>query len=222
MTVTVIEARAADGTIVVELGRDGLDVARELGELPLPPYIVRPAGPTPEDAERYQTVYAREPGAVAAPTAGLHFTPELLARFDVHRITLHVGPGTFAPVRADQIDDHRMDRERYVVPASTFEAVRSGRPVVAVGTTVVRALESADRPGPGSTELFITPGFRFRVVDHLVTNFHLPRSTLLMLVCAFGGRDRVMAAYRGALAAGYRFYSYGDAMLLGRAGESGR
>jgi S-adenosylmethionine:tRNA ribosyltransferase-isomerase len=182
----------------------------------LPPYIARASGPTAADVERYQTVYAREPGAVAAPTAGLHFSPELLARFDVHRITLHVGPGTFAPVRSDRIDDHRMHRERYHVPESTFEVVRSGRPVVAVGTTVVRALESAVRPGPGETELFITPGHRFRVVDALITNFHLPRSTLLMLVCAFAARDRVMAAYRHAIAGGYRFYSYGDAMLLER------
>lgn len=208
---------AADGLVQVQFERDALDVARDIGSVPLPPYIERDTGPTEADRERYQTVYAREPGAVAAPTAGLHFTEDILSRLDLHRLTLHVGPGTFAPVRSESIDEHRMHAERFDVPVSTFDATRSGRPVVAVGTTVVRALESATGPGPGRTDLFITPGYRFERVDLLVTNFHLPRSTLLMMVCAFAGYDRVMAAYRDAVAADYRFYSYGDAMLLERA-----
>jgi S-adenosylmethionine:tRNA ribosyltransferase-isomerase len=211
---TVVEARGADGSVVVEFPVDALELARERGEIPLPPYISRAAGPTGRDAERYQTVYAREPGAVAAPTAGLHFTPEILSQLAIYPLTLHVGPGTFAPVRAERIDDHAMHRERYHIPDATFEAVVSGRPVVAVGTTVVRALESAGGPGPGETDLFITPGYAFRRVDLLVTNFHLPRSTLLMLVCAFAGRERVLDAYRHAVTSGYRFFSYGDAMLV--------
>jgi S-adenosylmethionine:tRNA ribosyltransferase-isomerase len=175
-------------------------------------------------------VYARHPGAVAAPTAGLHLTTELLAALAaaghaIARITLHVGLGTFAPVRVDDLRDHRMHRERYDVPAETAALVASGRPIVAIGTTVLRALESAaigDRTiaiGEGSTTLFIHPGaeHRFRAVDHLLTNFHLPESTLLMLVCAFAGTGRVLAAYRHAVTAGYRFFSYGDAMLVARA-----
>ena len=178
---------------------------------------------------RYQTVYARVPGAVAAPTAGLHFTDELLAALSARGIeraflTLHVGPGTFAPVRADRVEEHRMHDERYAVPVAAAEAVartraRGGR-IVAVGTTVARTLESRVQddgsvtPGEGRTALFIYPGFRFRVVDALVTNFHLPRSTLLMLVCALAGTEVVLEAYREAVRAGYRFYSYGDAMLV--------
>ncbi|HEY8141580.1 MAG TPA: tRNA preQ1(34) S-adenosylmethionine ribosyltransferase-isomerase QueA, partial [Kofleriaceae bacterium] len=173
------------GTIAVELDRPPLEVAERSGEVPLPPYIER--APDPADRERYQTVYADAPGAVAAPTAGLHFTPELLAALEARGIarapvTLHVGLGTFAPVRTDSLRDHRMHRERYTIPDSTAELVASGRPVVAVGTTVVRALEAAARgphqvaAGPGSTDLFIGPGFGFNVVDHLVTNFHLPGS----------------------------------------------
>jgi S-adenosylmethionine:tRNA ribosyltransferase-isomerase len=199
-----------------------------LGHVPLPPYIRRPDREA--DRERYQTVYARNPGAVAAPTAGLHFTEAILeeasaAGIGVAWVTLHVGIGTFKPISAERVEDHRMDRERYEVSEETAEAIRrtqtSGGRVVAVGTTVVRTLESAAsdgevRPGGGSTELFITPGFRFRAVDVLLTNFHLPRSTLLMLVSAFAGRERVLAAYEEAVREGYRFYSYGDAMLTSR------
>jgi S-adenosylmethionine:tRNA ribosyltransferase-isomerase len=196
---------------------------------PLPPYIGRHDAPKPEDRERYQTVYAREDGSVAAPTAGLHFTPELLARLergsvDVHYLTLHVGPGTFRPLRAGRVEEHRMEAEPIDIPESTAVAIerarRGGRRVVAVGTTTTRALEWAAgedgrvRAGTGPADLFIRPGHRFRVVDALVTNFHLPRSSLLVLVSAFAGRERVLAAYRHAVAARYRFYSYGDAMLI--------
>ncbi len=200
------------------------------GRMPLPPYIRREADPA--DRARYQTVYARVPGAVAAPTAGLHFDEAVLAALAARgiaraHVTLHVGAGTFQPVRTARIEDHRMHAERVEVPEATCAAVaearaRGGR-VVAVGTTVVRALESAAdaagrvRPLRGETRLFIRPGYRFRVVDVLLTNFHLPGSTLLMLVCAFGGHTHVMAAYRHAVAARYRFYSYGDAMLVFRA-----
>jgi S-adenosylmethionine:tRNA ribosyltransferase-isomerase len=202
-----------------------------LGHVPLPPYIHRPDESTneSEDRERYQTVYARQPGAIAAPTAGLHFSQDLLreiaaAGIETATVTLHVGLGTFKPVTAERIEDHCMERERWEVPAETRTALgrtreRGGR-VVAVGTTVVRTLESAARADGltrGSTDLFITPGFRFQVVDVLLTNFHLPRSTLLMLVSAFAGRERVLAAYAEAVREGYRFYSYGDAMLVERA-----
>lgn len=199
------------------------------GEVPLPPYIERPAGA--EDLERYQTVFGCKPGAVAAPTAGLHFSSDMLTRLgesgvELARVTLHVGAGTFQPVRADDLGRHRMHSERYQISAATAAAVRRcrdrGGRVVAVGTTVVRALETVAsahgevRAASGETDLFITPGYPFRVVDALLTNFHLPESTLLMLVCAFGGRDRVMAAYAAAVACGYRFFSYGDAMFLER------
>ena len=198
------------------------------GRVPLPPYIERPADDP--DRERYQTVYARRGGAVAAPTAGLHFTADLLERVRaggvaVTTVTLHVGAGTFQPVRAERVADHHMHAERLEVGADAVAAVaaaraRGGR-VVAVGTTVVRALEAAAGSGglapfEGETDIFIHPGYRFRVVDALVTNFHLPESTLLMLVCAFAGRERVLAAYREAVEARYRFFSYGDAMLLAR------
>jgi S-adenosylmethionine:tRNA ribosyltransferase-isomerase len=201
-----------------------------LGHVPLPPYIHRPDEVA--DRERYQTVFARQPGAIAAPTAGLHFSEDLLeeiaaAGMGIAKVTLHVGIGTFKPVTAESIEDHRMESERYEIGEETAEAVRrtreSGGRIVAVGTTVVRTLESAVlagggevRPGSGSTDLFITPGFRFRVVDVLLTNFHLPRSTLLMLVSAFAGRERILAAYEEAVREGYRFYSYGDAMLAER------
>lgn len=225
--------RGDDGKVVVLVpltkDRDVFAFLDRVGELPLPPYIERPGGPSAGDRERYQTIFARTPGAVAAPTAGLHLTPAVVAAIAARggtlaTLTLHVGLGTFAPVRALALAEHAMHVERYDVPAATAALVASGRPVVAIGTTVVRALESAARgprdvaAGPGATRLFIRPGtgFRFRVVDHLVTNFHLPESTLLMLVTAFGGYDRVMAAYRHAVAAGYRFFSYGDAMLLAR------
>jgi S-adenosylmethionine:tRNA ribosyltransferase-isomerase len=203
-----------------------------LGHVPLPPYVARPDEAA--DRERYQTLFAREPGAIAAPTAGLHFSAPLLAALAARGIgrvavTLHVGIGTFKPVTVELVHEHRMERERYSVSpqtAAAIEGVRSdGGRIVAVGTTVVRTLESVAAahggkvvPATGATELFITPGFRFRVVDLLLTNFHLPRSTLLMLVAAFAGRERVLAAYREAIATGYRFYSYGDAMLLERRG----
>ena len=190
-----------------------------LGHIPLPPYIHR--ADEAADRERYQTVFARTPGAIAAPTAGLHFSRELLEELGtrIARVTLHVGIGTFKPVSAERIEDHRMDRERWEVSEETAEAIRrtreSGGRIVAVGTTVVRTLESSGgEAGSGSTDLFITPGYRFRVVDVLLTNFHLPRSTLLMLVSAFAGRERVLAAYEEAIREGYRFYSYGDAMLV--------
>ncbi len=200
------------------------------GHVPLPPYIQRPD--EPDDRDRYQTVYARRRGAVAAPTAGLHFTLELLDALERRGIgratlTLHVGPGTFRPVVAERIADHVMESEWYEVPAETTEAVARARAaggrVVAVGTTTVRALESAARasgtvaPGGGVsgwTDLTIVPGHEFRLVDAMVTNFHLPCSSLLLLVAAFTGRERILAAYRHAVEAGYRFYSYGDAMLI--------
>jgi len=200
------------------------------GRVPLPPYIDREV--VSSDRQRYQTIYAREPGSVAAPTAGLHFTPELFDRLTAKgirlvAITLDIGPGTFLPVRVSEIENHRMHEERYFISASTVQAVndarRMGHRVVAVGTTVVRALESATshqgmlRGGQGETSLFIHPGFSFRQVDALVTNFHLPRSTLLMLVSAFAGRERLLAAYGEAISNGYRFFSYGDAMLIGGA-----
>ncbi len=204
-----------------------LAAVERAGELPLPPYLRRAAGP--EDDARYQTLFAAVPGAVAAPTAGLHFTPAILdalARAGVERatVTLHVGPGTFLPVRAETLDEHAMHEERFEVPAATAGAVagargRGGR-VIAVGTTSLRALEAAAdgaggvRAGPGSTALFVRPGYVPKVVDGLLTNFHLPRSTLLMLVAALAGRERLLAAYREAVERRYRFYSYGDAMLL--------
>jgi S-adenosylmethionine:tRNA ribosyltransferase-isomerase len=196
---------------------------------PLPPYIRRYRKPGGEDWARYQTVYAARPGAVAAPTAGLHFTPGLLSELggggvELHRVTLHVGPGTFRPVRVHRVADHRVEAERFEVSEATAAALtrarREGRRVVAVGTTTVRALEAVARPdgsvasGAGSTDLTIVPGHEFRAVDALLTNFHLPRSSLLLLVSAFAGRERVLDAYAHAVAAGYRFYSYGDAMLI--------
>jgi S-adenosylmethionine:tRNA ribosyltransferase-isomerase len=199
------------------------------GEVPLPPYITRLPGNN--DTTRYQTVYAREPGAVAAPTAGLHFDDASLAEFaarGVERafITLHVGAGTFQPVQTEDLAQHRMHSECYRIPQETADAIaatraRGGR-VLAVGTTSLRALESAAttagvNAGSGETTLFVTPGFRFRVVDRLLTNFHLPKSTLLMLVSAFAGYHNIRAAYAHAIAAKYRFFSYGDAMLLERA-----
>jgi S-adenosylmethionine:tRNA ribosyltransferase-isomerase len=197
------------------------------GQIPLPPYVERE--PTAEDLERYQTVYARAPGSVAAPTAGLHFTPALLEALrakgvETAAVTLDVGPGTFMPVRDGDIEGHKMHPERYLISNDTARAIAeakaSGRRVVAVGTTVVRTLEATAaesgkvEPGSRGTALFIRPGFQFRVVDALITNFHLPRSTLLMLVSAFLGREQTLAAYREAVAQGYRFYSYGDAMLI--------
>lgn len=197
-----------------------------LGSVPLPPYIKREAESA--DAVDYQTIFARQPGAIAAPTAGLHFTEAIRARLAerdvaIRPLTLHVGIGTFKPVTAELVHEHRMEAERYAIPAATADAIeatrRRGGRVVAVGTTVVRALEAAAAAGTGAgragrTDLFIRPGFEFRVIDGLLTNFHLPRSTLLMLVSAFAGRERILAAYREAVERRYRFFSYGDCMLL--------
>jgi S-adenosylmethionine:tRNA ribosyltransferase-isomerase len=206
--------------------RPALEVLDQLGQLPLPPYIVHT--PTAEDEARYQTVYANQPGAVAAPTAGLHFDKAMLDTLREHgvhiaRVTLHVGAGTFQPVRVEHIADHRMHSERYTIPQATVDAIlaaraRGGR-VVAVGTTSLRALEAAAHSGrlvagSNETDIFITPGYRFRVIDALITNFHLPRSTLLMLVSAFAGIDVIRAVYAHAIQARYRFFSYGDAMFI--------
>jgi S-adenosylmethionine:tRNA ribosyltransferase-isomerase len=235
---TIVD-RGGEGRFVVRLEGDGASslasVLDRIGEVPLPPYIEaarREAGGAPavDDRDRYQTVYASAPGAVAAPTAGLHFTEERLAELrarghELATVTLHVGPGTFRPVKTDDPRAHRMDEERYEIPTATAEAIAraraEGRPVIAVGTTVVRTLEGSARAhggavvaGPGATDLYILPGDAFAVVDGLITNFHLPRSTLLMLVCAFAGTAAVLAAYEEAVATGYRFYSYGDAMFI--------
>ncbi|HSB73234.1 MAG TPA: tRNA preQ1(34) S-adenosylmethionine ribosyltransferase-isomerase QueA [Candidatus Methylomirabilis sp.] len=244
-----VEAQGIHGRRILRLPVD-VDlraILRCYGVMPLPPYIkrsVQQLAPGAEkdaerlgarsaefgaDFERYQTVYAREEGAVAAPTAGLHFTPELLERIRgqgvlVHPVTLHVGPGTFQPVKVEEVSRHRMEPEHYSIPAETALAVEAakqeGRRVIAVGTTSVRTLEHAAAKSnvvqveEAETDLFITPGFRFQVVDALITNFHLPRSTLLMLVAAFAGPELIRRAYAEAIAEGYRFYSYGDAMLI--------
>ena len=238
----VVIAKQEDGRHTLDFSVEIEPHLEALGHVPLPPYIAR--ADRQEDRERYQTIWAREPGAIAAPTAGLHFSAELLQELDARGIerafiTLHVGIGTFKPVTSELVHEHRMESERFHIPEATAAAIaraqREGRRIVAIGTTVVRTLESAagapkmaDRSsdnvtvpaGGGTTALFITPGYRFRVVDLLLTNFHLPRSTLLMLVSAFAGRERVLAAYVEALAHGYRFYSYGDAMLAERRSES--
>jgi len=182
------------------------------GEAPLPPYITEPLG----DSERYQTVYAEREGSAAAPTAGLHFTPKVLSRLDVERVTLHVGLDTFRPIAADDLSEHELHSERYEVSASARERIRGAERVLAVGTTTVRVLESLARGAPlaGRTDLFVTPGFEFRRVDALLTNFHLPRSTLLALVMAFAGIEETRRLYRAAIEERYRFYSFGDAMLL--------
>jgi S-adenosylmethionine:tRNA ribosyltransferase-isomerase len=203
-----------------------MHVLERHGQVPLPPYVRH--APDAADAERYQTVFAEKPGAVAAPTAGLHFDRPLLERVAaagarLARVTLHVGAGTFQPVRSEALEQHRMHRERYAVPQATVEAIAAaqaaGGRVLAVGTTVLRALETWAASGEcqGETELFVYPGFVFRVVERLVTNFHLPKSSLLMLVSAFGGTENVRRAYAHAIAEGYRFFSYGDAMLIERA-----
>jgi len=223
---TILE-RSPLGGRLLELHYDGdfWDLLGRYGKTPLPPYIKK----TLQDDERYQTVYARERGSVAAPTAGLHFTPELIARLkrrgiDHASVTLHIGPGTFRQVKCDRVEDHVMDHEYYALPPETLqkvaEAKKRGVPVIAVGTTAVRTLESVFACGmearrlEGSTGLFIYPGYSFRIVDHLITNFHLPRSTLLMLVSAFGGTALVKRAYQQAVEGRYRFYSLGDAMLI--------
>jgi S-adenosylmethionine:tRNA ribosyltransferase-isomerase len=230
-----VEHRRPDGSVALRFDRDGAAFAAALeqaGALALPPYIARPEGPTTEDAADYQTIFADAAGAVAAPTAGLHFTPELLAALDARGIarvtvTLHVGVGTFLPVRVDDVADHRMHAERGIVTAEAAAAINAARAaggrVMAVGTTSLRLLETAADPSgrlhafAGDTNIFILPGYRFRIVDRLMTNFHLPRSTLFMLVAAFAGLDRMRAAYAHAIGAGYRFFSYGDASLLDRA-----
>lgn len=201
----------------------------QYGEVPIPPYIKRPPGPDAADRERYQTVYARHPGAVAAPTAGLHFTRSLLAELErsgmtVCFVTLHVGLGTFQPIRSPRVESHHMASEAYDISSTTARTINDaksdGRKIVAVGTTTTRALEASAqhtacvRPGARKSDLFIYPGYRFRVIDGLITNFHLPRSTLLLLVSALAGREQVLRAYAAAVQCGYRFYSYGDAMLI--------
>jgi S-adenosylmethionine:tRNA ribosyltransferase-isomerase len=187
-------------------------VGEPQGRAPLPPYITEPLA----DAERYQTVYADALGSAAAPTAGLHFTPELLASLDVERVTLHVGLDTFRPLQTDVVEAHSIHGERYAVAPTAWERIESAPRVLAVGTTTVRVLETVAHGGPlaGRTELFITPGFAFRRVDALLTNFHLPRSTLLALVMAFAGIDETRRLYRHAIDERYRFYSFGDAMLI--------
>ena len=230
-------SRGEKGACVLRFhGDDGTGVlssAQSIGQIPLPPYIeaarkIRHDSEGVDDSDRYQTVYATSPGAVAAPTAGLHFTPELMARLEADghqlaRVTLHVGPGTFRPVSGEDPSQHLLDAEWYnvsPVAASLIEAARrEGRPIIAVGTTVVRTLETLGRlgpiaPGQGFTDILILPGDRFQVVTDLITNFHLPKSSLLMLVSAFAGREPVLAAYTDAVARGYRFYSYGDAMFI--------
>ncbi len=230
------EVRACDGgSVALAFNQEGEAFAaalREAAVLALPPYIDRPDGPSAADANDYQTVFAREDGAVAAPTAGLHFTPSLLAALEAAgiasaTITLHVGAGTFLPMRHDDVSRHHIHAERGVVTpaqAAAINAAReSGGRIVAIGTTTLRLLETATGPDgvvrsfAGDTDLFILPGHAFRSADILLTNFHLPRSTLFMLVCAFAGHERMRAAYAHAIATGYRFYSYGDATLLERA-----
>jgi S-adenosylmethionine:tRNA ribosyltransferase-isomerase len=222
-----VVSRAGE-TIVVESELPLWDLMTRCGEVPLPPYIDRPDGPRDVDVTAYQTIFARDPGAVAAPTAGLHFTPQILealAAAGVERadVVLHVGPGTFLPIRQEHeadVTQHRMHREWYAIDDASVAAIRAtkarGGRVVAVGTTTVRALETWAQTGEasGESELFIVPGFEFALVDLMLTNFHLPRSTLLMLVSAFAGRERVLRAYAEAVAQQYRFFSYGDAMLV--------
>ncbi len=224
---TTLEVLARqDDLTQLRFPRPVLAVLDQLGQLPLPPYIAH--SPTADDEARYQTVYANEPGSVAAPTAGLHFDDAMLDTLRRHgvgtaQVTLHVGAGTFQPVRTDNIADHKMHSERYTIPQATVDAInetraRGGR-VVAVGTTSMRTLEAATQSGPlaagaSETDIFITPGYQFKVVDALITNFHLPKSTLLMLVSAFSGMDAIRAAYAHAIQERYRFFSYGDAMLL--------
>lgn len=230
----IVSAKGEAGEVALVFDAAGADLMAALhahGEIPLPPYIRRSGGASEEDRADYQTIFADREGAVAAPTAGLHFTPELLERLDARgvrrtTITLHVGAGTFLPVKVEDTDDHHMHTEWYEIPETAARAIaetraRGGR-IVAVGTTSLRTLEAAARPdgavpaGAAETDLFITPGYAFRAIDLLLTNFHLPRSTLLMLVSAFAGRERMLEAYAHAIASGYRFYSYGDASLLER------
>ena len=225
----VVEARSNDlYRLRFENAEPVFDLLDRYGSLPLPPYITH--APDTLDETRYQTVYARQPGAVAAPTAGLHFDRAMLAQLaergvQTAHVTLHVGAGTFQPVRAETLAEHKMHRERYSVPQTVLDAIATARTqggrIMAVGTTSLRALEAAAadgelRAGYGETDIFITPGYRFRVVERLLTNFHLPKSTLLMLVSAFAGADNIRRAYRHAVESRYRFFSYGDAMLIER------
>ncbi|GBQ52442.1 tRNA preQ1(34) S-adenosylmethionine ribosyltransferase-isomerase QueA [Komagataeibacter sucrofermentans] len=234
-TVTAeVISRGDAGDVTLRFSAEGAafdQFLHDAGKLALPPYIARPDGPTEEDRKDYSTIFAQHRGAVAAPTAGLHFTPDLLAALDKagvirQTLTLHVGAGTFLPMRSDQISAHRMHAERGTISPHAAQRINAARAaggrIVAVGTTSLRLLESATdengivHPFHGETAIFIKPGYRFRAVDMLLTNFHLPRSTLFMLVCAFGGYHRMQAAYAHAIASGYRFYSYGDACLLHR------
>jgi S-adenosylmethionine:tRNA ribosyltransferase-isomerase len=234
-SLTVLSRHAGRTVVRIEGTVSMSEFFHRYGRMPLPPYIKRQ--PTDQDRDWYQTVFAKDEGAIAAPTAGLHFTPALLARFaarhiELAKVTLHVGIGTFKPVTADHIEAHRMDAEWIDVGMETVQAIertkQAGRKIVAVGTTVVRALESAARqqeqlePYHGETSLFITPGFDFHVVDALLTNFHLPQTTLLMLVSAFAGRGFLRQAYEEAVRMRYRFYSYGDAMFITSRESSGR
>jgi len=229
-----VEARQDDLFLLrIDSPRPVLDLLDEYGSLPLPPYITHTADEF--DDERYQTVFAKDPGAVAAPTAGLHFDDDVIKRLEakgvnVAYVTLHVGAGTFQPVRVDNINEHKMHSELYSVPAETIALIKttqtSGKKVTAIGTTALRALESAARSGKlvagnGETDIFITPGYKFKVVDRLLTNFHLPKSTLLMLVSAFAGFENIQKSYQHAIAQEYRFFSYGDAMLIERSDTSG-
>lgn len=230
LSATIIE-RAENGKVLLEFAeteRGFFDIVEEIGRTPLPPYIKRKLDSPDTDRERYQTVYAKNRGAIAAPTAGLHFTPELIDAIrekgvTVANITLHVGYGTFEPIRVEDISEHKVLPERYFIPEETAQILNNaqaeGRRIVAVGTTTTRALESAAaegtfRAGDGIAELTITPGYEFRAVGALLTNFHLPKSSLLVLVSSFAGRDLIMEAYEHAVAAGYRFYSYGDCMFI--------
>jgi len=216
-----IIARGEYGERTIRFLSDGdiYEMLDRVGHVPLPPYIRR--ADLPVDRDRYQTVYAREVGSVAAPTAGFHFTPEILSRCreqgaEVARVTLHVGLGTFQPVHTENVEEHRLHAERYEIPAESLVTMHAAKRIVAVGTTSVRTIETYARThaATGETELFIYPGFEFRMVGALLTNFHLPKSSLLLLVCAFAGREFVLDAYRHAVETGYRFYSYGDCMLI--------
>jgi S-adenosylmethionine:tRNA ribosyltransferase-isomerase len=227
----IVEGKEENGKWKVrfEWKGDFFDLLNKYGQTPLPPYIKRPR-PLPLDQKRYQTVFAKHTGAIAAPTAGLHFTNRLLNKIkgmgiDTAFVTLHVGPGTFKPIREKEIEDHKMDKEIYnIIPKDMkmiMTAKNNARRIIATGTTTTRTLETIYQNGPpsfsilkGWTDLFITPGFQFKAVDALITNFHLPLSTLLILVCAFGGYDLIMEAYKLAIKKRYRFYSYGDAMFI--------
>ena len=212
LAVAIDERHGETATVRLNGVADPLTEVRRIGEIPTPPYIRERL----RDAERYQTVFARDEGSAAAPTAGLHFTPELLDRLDVERVTLHVGLDTFRPVGEARLEDHRMHGERYSVADAAWSRIEAAAHVLAVGTTTVRVLETLARGGPhsGRTDLFITPGFEFRRTDALLTNFHLPRSTLLALVMAFAGVEETRRLYRVAVEERYRFYSFGDAMLI--------